>query len=113
MTAVRARAGQRRQTARARTAAGPGALAAIQRGAGNAALSAALTRLRGGALARLVTPGGAERLASPGFVGNERLRRAVNNAPALHVGETGEAVRLVQETLVLDGFELPGSTLPT
>lgn len=49
-------------------------------------------------------------LRSPRFAGNRRLQRASNNNPALHRGETGEAVRLVQQGLIDLGFPLPVST---
>jgi peptidoglycan hydrolase-like protein with peptidoglycan-binding domain len=52
-------------------------------------------------------------LRSPRFAGNTRLNSAVRNSPAMHVGESGEAVRLVQDALVRDGAPMPGSTKPT
>jgi peptidoglycan hydrolase-like protein with peptidoglycan-binding domain len=52
-------------------------------------------------------------LRSPKFAGNPRLEKAFDNSPPLGIGESGEAVRLVQEGLVDDGIALPGSTKPT
>lgn len=54
-----------------------------------------------------------ETLQSEPYASNERLQRAFRNNPALTVGESSEAVRLVQEGLVRDGFPMPGSTKPT
>ena len=39
-------------------------------------------------------------LQSPRFAGNDRLQRAANNNPPLQFGETGEAVRLLQKSLI-------------
>lgn len=49
-------------------------------------------------------------LRSPRFAGNQRLQRASNNSPALCRGETGEAVRILQQALIDLGFPLPVST---
>jgi peptidoglycan hydrolase-like protein with peptidoglycan-binding domain len=49
-------------------------------------------------------------LKSPRFSSNERLRRADENRPALARGETGEAVRILQQALIDLGFPLPLST---
>jgi peptidoglycan hydrolase-like protein with peptidoglycan-binding domain len=49
-------------------------------------------------------------LKSPRFSSNERLRRADENRPALGRGETGEAVRILQQALIDLGFPLPLST---
>ena len=49
-------------------------------------------------------------LKSPRFSSNERLRRADDNRPALCLGETGEAVRILQQALIDLGFPLPLST---
>jgi Putative peptidoglycan binding domain len=46
-------------------------------------------------------------LRSPRFASNERLQRAANNHPPLCAGETGEAVRLVQQALIDLGFPMP------
>jgi len=51
-------------------------------------------------------------LKSLKFAGNPRLEAAFHNSPAIHIGESGEAVRLVQEALVDQGFRMPGSTKP-
>jgi len=71
-------------------------------------------RSQGGRLLqRLTAVEKEEDLASPKLAGNDRLQRAFDNSPALHIGESGEAVRLIQEVLVDDGFDMPGSTKPT
>jgi Putative peptidoglycan binding domain len=49
-------------------------------------------------------------LKSPRFSSNERLRRADENRPAIARGETGEAVRILQQALIDLGFPLPIST---
>ena len=49
-------------------------------------------------------------LQSPRFAGNERLQRAANNSPALRAGESGEAVKLLQQALIDLGFPMPIST---
>jgi hypothetical protein len=54
-----------------------------------------------------------ESLKSGKFAGNDRLERAFRNSPAIHIGESGDGVRLVQEALVDQGFQMPGSTKPT
>ena len=64
-------------------------------------------------LQRLTAEQTAEDLSSPRLAGNQRLERAFDNNPAIHIGESGEAVRLLQETLVDDGFALPRSTRST
>lgn len=51
-----------------------------------------------------------ENLRSERFAGNPRLEAAYDNAPPMRKGEVGEAVALVQETLVDDGFDMPIST---
>ena len=51
-----------------------------------------------------------EDLKSPKFAGNGRLERAFDNSPSIRIGESGQAVRLVQEGLVDDGFPMPAST---
>jgi hypothetical protein len=55
---------------------------------------------------------GNDDLTSPRFAGNARLEAAYDNAPVMKQGEMGEAVALVQETLVDDGFIMPKSTKP-
>ena len=52
-------------------------------------------------------------LTSAKLAASPRLERAFHNNPASHIGESGDAVRLVQEALRDGGFELPGSTKPT
>jgi len=52
-------------------------------------------------------------LISAKLSASPRLQRAFHNNPAIHIGESGDAVRLVQEALRDGGFELPGSTKPT
>jgi len=46
-------------------------------------------------------------LRSPRFAKDERLQRAANNNPPLRAGETGEAVRLLQQALIDLGFPMP------
>jgi peptidoglycan hydrolase-like protein with peptidoglycan-binding domain len=46
-------------------------------------------------------------LRSPRFAQNQRLQRAANNNPPLRCGETGEAVRLLQQALIDLGFPMP------
>jgi len=62
---------------------------------------------------RLTVEERAENLQSPRFAGNPRLEAAFDNSPAIHIGETNDGVRLVQESLVADGFPMPGSTKPS
>ncbi|HEY5114832.1 MAG TPA: peptidoglycan-binding domain-containing protein, partial [Nakamurella sp.] len=52
-------------------------------------------------------------LVSPRLAGDPRLQAAFDNAPAMRSGERGEAVRLVQESLVADGQVMPRSTTTT
>lgn len=49
-------------------------------------------------------------LKSPRFSSNQRLQQASENNPPLKTGETGEAVRLIQQALIELGFALPQST---
>ena len=49
-------------------------------------------------------------LRSPRFASNPRLQRAASNNPPLRSGETGEAVRILQQALIDLGFALPVST---
>ncbi len=49
-------------------------------------------------------------LRSARFSTNERFRRAAENKPAIVRGETGEAVRILQQALIDLGFPLPVST---
>jgi peptidoglycan hydrolase-like protein with peptidoglycan-binding domain len=49
-------------------------------------------------------------LKSPRFASNARLQRASQNSPAMFRGETGEAVRLVQQALIDLDYSLPIST---
>jgi hypothetical protein len=51
-----------------------------------------------------------ENLSSEKYAWNLRLQRAYDNSPPMKIGETGEAVRLVQEGLAADGIPLPIST---
>jgi peptidoglycan hydrolase-like protein with peptidoglycan-binding domain len=81
------------------------AVLAMQRAVGNAAVTGVLQRL---------TPQERERdLVSPRLAGNPRLQAAFDNAPAMRIGERGDGVRLVQESLVADGHPMPRSTGPT
>lgn len=43
-------------------------------------------------------------LTSPRFANNARLRQAANNNPAMNFGEVGEAVRIVQQSLIELGY---------
>lgn len=52
-------------------------------------------------------------LKSPRFAGNPRLEAAYDDDPVMRKGERGEAVALVQQTLLDDGFEMPISTAKT
>jgi hypothetical protein len=63
-------------------------------------------------LARLTEEEKEENLQSVKYSRNARLEKAFDNDPTLKKGETGEAVKLVQEGLVADGFEMPLSTKP-
>jgi hypothetical protein len=63
-------------------------------------------------LARLTEDEKQENLESSKYAGNERLEKAFDNDPPLKKGASGEAVRLVQEGLVADGFPMPVSTKP-
>ncbi len=49
-------------------------------------------------------------LTSPRFSWNPRLQGASNNNPPMRRGETGEAVRLVQQALIDLGYPMPLST---
>ena len=49
-------------------------------------------------------------LKSEKYAGNGRLQNAFDNNPPLKIFAQGEAVRLVQEGLVADGFAMPVST---
>ncbi|UCC30014.1 MAG: DUF4157 domain-containing protein [Phycisphaerales bacterium] len=64
-------------------------------------------------LQRLTEVEKAENLKSPKYAGNGRLERAFDNDPPLGIGETNDAVRLVQEGLVAAGFRMSASTKPT
>lgn len=55
----------------------------------------------------------AENLKSRKYARNARLEKAFDNDPPLGIGESGVAVRLVQEGLAADGFEMPASTKQT
>jgi hypothetical protein len=63
-------------------------------------------------LARLTAEEKQENLESSKFAGNARLEKAFDNDPTLKKGESGDAVRLVQEGLVADGFLMRVSTKP-
>jgi peptidoglycan hydrolase-like protein with peptidoglycan-binding domain len=64
-------------------------------------------------LARLSPEEREEDLQSSKYSDNKRLQRAFDNSPAIHIGESGEAVRLVQEGLGENCFKMPLSTKPT
>jgi peptidoglycan hydrolase-like protein with peptidoglycan-binding domain len=84
---------------------GPGHALALQRTAGNRAVAAMVVQRLGDVEQQA--------LGSPRFQGNPRLHQAFHNSPAMHIGESGEAVRLVQEALTEQGASMPGSTKPT
>lgn len=63
--------------------------------------------------ARLTDEEKEENLKSVKYSRNARLEKAFDNDPTLKKGETSDAVKLVQEGLVADGFEMPISTKPT
>jgi len=44
--------------------------------------------------------------------GSPRLQKAVNNAPAVHVGESNEGVAAMQRGLIDLGYPMPKSTKP-
>jgi len=54
--------------------------------------------------------GAAGHLQSPRFAGDARLESALHNAPPMQLGETGEAVKKIQQALIDDGFAMPIST---
>ncbi|MEO0375316.1 MAG: DUF4157 domain-containing protein, partial [Cyanobacteria bacterium P01_A01_bin.17] len=68
-------------------------------------------------LQRLTNTEKVANLKSSKYAGNPRLERAFDNDPPLGIGEgrgeSNEAVRLIQEGLVADGFEMPRSTKST
>ena len=66
-----------------------------------------------GAVQRLTSEEREENLKSSKFSGQLRLESAFDNNPPLGIGESGEAVRLMQEALVAEGFTMPMSTKPT
>jgi len=49
-------------------------------------------------------------LRSRRFSGNFRLENAANNSPPMRKGETGEAVKIVQQAFVDLGFPMPITT---
>jgi hypothetical protein len=49
-------------------------------------------------------------LTSKKYNGDDRLQKAFDNSPLLKLGECNESVRLIQEGLVADGFQMPKST---
>jgi hypothetical protein len=121
---------QRRETA-ARPAAPYGGLLALQRGAGNRAVSGLLDVQRCGpakpdcdcspeerahadgvAVQRLTAEEKGENLKSARYAGKARLEEAFDNSPPMRLGERGEAVAHVQLGLVDDAFALPKSTKP-
>jgi hypothetical protein len=52
-------------------------------------------------------------LKSPRFAENPRMEAVYDNSPAMRQGEHGDAVKLVQQALIDDGFEMPISTRKT
>ncbi len=64
----------------------------------------------GGAAAPVAAPAAAppdKELASSLFAGNAELKEVLNRRKLLRSGSTGDAVRLVQEALLAEGYELP------
>ncbi len=51
-----------------------------------------------------------QNLTSPQLAGNARLQTAFDNEPPMRRGEEGEAVALVQQVLLDDGYSMPRST---
>lgn len=49
-------------------------------------------------------------LLSPQLSSSPRLQKAVNNAPAIHVGESNEGVAAMQKGLIELGYPMPKST---
>lgn len=47
-------------------------------------------------------------LQSPRFLDNAQLERTLNNEELIQIGRTGDAVRLIQESLLAQGYNLPG-----
>ena len=64
-------------------------------------------------LQRLTAAEKEQDLQSEKYSGNARLQKAFDNSPSMHIGESGDAVRLVQEGLRDAGIPMPGSTKPT
>ncbi len=50
-----------------------------------------------------------QNLTSPRIAGNSRLERAFDNDPPMRTGEEGEAVVLVQQMMIDDGYPMPVS----
>jgi hypothetical protein len=117
------------------TAVRPGApyrgLVALQRSAGNRAVSGLLgvqrcgparpdcdcsaeerDRAEGVAVQRLTAEERSEDLKSQRYAGVARLEAAFDNSPAMRFGERGDPVARVQQGLVDDEFPLPKSTKP-
>jgi hypothetical protein len=63
-------------------------------------------------LQRLTPQEKEENLESTQYAGDARLEAAFDNSPPMRKGESGDAVRKVQEGLVDDGFLMPFSTTP-
>jgi hypothetical protein len=63
-------------------------------------------------LQRLTPEEKEENLESTQYAGDARLESAFDNSPPMRRGESGDAVRKVQEGLVADGFLMPASTTP-
>ena len=63
---------------------------------------------------RLTTEEKATNLQSPRYAGNPRIEAAYDNNPPMCLGEPqGEPVKMVQQGLIDDGFEMPNSTKKT
>ena len=65
-------------------------------------------------LQRLTAEEKALDLQSPTYAGNARLQKAYDNSPTISIGESDtDAVKLVQQGLIDDGFDMPISTRKT
>jgi peptidoglycan hydrolase-like protein with peptidoglycan-binding domain len=97
---------------------GPASVLDLQRLAGNRAVSAILAQPspanQAAVVQRLTEAERRENLVSPRYANNARLQAAFDNNKAMGFAEADhDAVRLVQQGLVADGFPLPRSTKPS
>jgi hypothetical protein len=91
---------------------GPTHMTRLQRSAGNQAIARALGRPSGAIVRRApFTPEEqAQDLANEPYAGNARLQSAYDNSPLMSIGESGEAVALLQQGLLDSGILLPVTT---